>query len=166
MLSKKWPKFGQKGPFLNFPKKYENFIFFRLPKTRLSTKNYKILMNGLRKKCEKPTFLGILFQNANFGQFLAKMGETGFFFKKALGTFLSRLQALTTNFQKKVMNGFRETAWHPDEQMNERTWFLSSKYRFKQPKCIVLRTPKKPEKGQELTYPQQGLTFMFKSIEI
>ena len=32
---------------------------------------------------------------ANFGQFLAKMGETGFFFKKALGTFFLPLQALT-----------------------------------------------------------------------
>ena len=41
-----------------------------------------------------------------------------------------------------------------------------SKYRFKQPKCIALGTPKKPEKGQELTYPQQELIFMFKSIEI
>ena len=41
-----------------------------------------------------------------------------------------------------------------------------SKYRFKQPKCIVLGTPKKPEKGQELTYSQQEIIFMFKSIEI
>ena len=32
---------------------------------------------------------------ANFGQFLVKMGETGFFFKKALGTFFPPLQALT-----------------------------------------------------------------------
>ena len=32
---------------------------------------------------------------ANFGQFLAKMGKTVIFLKKALGTFLSRLQALT-----------------------------------------------------------------------
>ena len=31
---------------------------------------------------------------ANFAQFLAKMGETGFF-KKALGTFFLPLQALT-----------------------------------------------------------------------
>ena len=46
-------------------------------------------MNGLRKKCEKPQFFGIL------GQFLAKMGKTGIFFKKALGTFFSHLQALT-----------------------------------------------------------------------
>ena len=30
----------------------------------------------------------------NFGQFLAKMGETGFFFKKELGTFFLPLQAL------------------------------------------------------------------------
>ena len=37
---------------------------------------------------------------------------------------------------------------------------------FKQPKCIVLGTPKKPEKGQEWTYPRQALTVMFKSIEI
>ena len=29
-----------------------------------------------------------------------------------------------------------------------------AKYRFKQPKCIVLGTPKKPDKGQEWTYPQ------------
>ena len=32
---------------------------------------------------------------ANFGQFLAKMGKTGIFFKKALGTFFSQLQVLT-----------------------------------------------------------------------
>ena len=31
----------------------------------------------------------------HFGQFLAKMGETRIFFKKALGTFFSHLQALT-----------------------------------------------------------------------
>ena len=52
-------------------------------------------MNGLQKKCEKPPFLGILGQIANYGQFLAKMGKTGNFFKKELGTFFSRLQALT-----------------------------------------------------------------------
>ena len=33
-------------------------------------------------------------QMANFGQFLAKMGKTGFFFKKAFGTFFSLLKAL------------------------------------------------------------------------
>ena len=31
---------------------------------------------------------------ANFGQFLAKMGKTGIFFKKAFGTFFSLLKAL------------------------------------------------------------------------
>ena len=31
----------------------------------------------------------------NFQQFLAKMGKTGIFFKKALGTYFSQLQALT-----------------------------------------------------------------------
>ena len=52
-------------------------------------------MKGFLEKCEKPPFLDILGQNGNFGQFLAKMGETGFFFKKALGTFFPPLQALT-----------------------------------------------------------------------
>ena len=52
-------------------------------------------MNGLPKKCEKPPFLGILGQNGQFWKFLAKMGKTGIFFRKALGTFFSRLQALT-----------------------------------------------------------------------
>ena len=52
--------------------------------------------------------------------------------------------------------------WDVDKLKYEK-W---SKYRFKQPKSIVLGTPKKPEKGQEWTYPQQELTVMFKSIEI
>ena len=34
-LSKKWPKFGQKGPFLKFPIKCENVIFFPLQRLDL-----------------------------------------------------------------------------------------------------------------------------------
>ena len=34
-------------------------------------------MNGLRKKCEKPSFWAFWAKKANFGQFLAKMGEMG-----------------------------------------------------------------------------------------
>ena len=49
---------------------------------------------------------------ANFGQFLAKMGKMGIFLKKALGTFLPRLQALNNcKVSEKVMNGFQATAW-------------------------------------------------------
>ena len=33
------------------------------------------------------------------------------------------------------------------------------KIKIEQPKFIVLGTPKKPEKGQEWTYPPQELTF-------
>ena len=48
---------------------------------------------------------------ANFGQFLAKMGKTGFFSKKRLENFFRGYEfLLTAKFQKKVMNGFRETA--------------------------------------------------------
>ena len=49
-------------------------------------------MNGLQKKCEKTSIFWA--KMANFGQFLAKMGETEFFFKKAFGTFFSLLKAL------------------------------------------------------------------------
>ena len=59
---------------------------------------------------------------ANFGQFLAKMGKTGFYFKKVLGTFFSRLQALTNwNVSEKVMNGFQATTWRKDALTDVRT---------------------------------------------
>ena len=49
-------------------------------------------MNGLRKKCEKPPFFGILGQ---FWTVFGQNGQNGNFFKKALGTFFLHLQALT-----------------------------------------------------------------------
>ena len=52
-------------------------------------------MNGLRKNAKNLHFLEFLAKMDNFGQFLAKMGKTGIFFKKAPGTFFSRLQSLT-----------------------------------------------------------------------
>ena len=55
-------------------------------------------MNGLQKNAKNLHFWAFWAKMANFGQFLAKMGKTGIFFKKALGTFFSRLQALT-NFK-------------------------------------------------------------------
>ena len=42
-------------------------------------------MNGLRKKFEKPPFLAFWAKMANFGPFLAKMGQTRIFFKQARG---------------------------------------------------------------------------------
>ena len=43
----------------------------------------------------KPPFLGILGQNGQFWTVFGKNGQNGNFFKKALGKFFSRLQALT-----------------------------------------------------------------------
>ena len=63
--------------------------------TRLSTKNYQILMRRSRKKCQKPPFSSFLAKKGHFGQFLAKMAKTVKIIKKVLGTFFSRLQALT-----------------------------------------------------------------------
>ena len=52
-------------------------------------------MNRLQKNAKNLHFWAFWAKMANFGQFLAKMGKTGIFFKKALGTLFSRLQALT-----------------------------------------------------------------------
>ena len=68
-------------------------------------------MRGSGKKCKKPPFLGLLGQNGQFWKFLAKMGKTGIFFKKALGTFFSHLQAL---INCKVSEKSNATAWRTD----------------------------------------------------
>ena len=52
-------------------------------------------MKGFREKCENLHFWAFWAKMANLGQFLAKMGKTGIFFKKTLGKFFSHLQALT-----------------------------------------------------------------------
>ena len=53
-------------------------------------------MNGLRKKCEKPPFLGILGQNLQFWTVFGQNGQNGNFFQKsAWNIFFSHLQALT-----------------------------------------------------------------------
>ena len=78
-------------------------------------------MNGLRKNATNHHFLAFLTKKANFGQFLAKMGETGIFFKKALEIFFSRLQALTKcKVSEKVMNGFWENALRTYERTDRR----------------------------------------------
>ena len=59
-------------------------------------------MNGLQKNNNMKNlhFWAFCAKMANFGKFLAKMGKTEFF-KKALGTFLSQLQALTNCVSEK-----------------------------------------------------------------
>ena len=54
-------KKGQKGPFFNFPKKFENVI----PKTRHSTKiaNFN---EGISKKCKNVHFWAFWAKTANF----------------------------------------------------------------------------------------------------
>ena len=82
---------------------------------------------------------------------------------------------LTVKFHKKVMSGFRETAWRTNVRTNVRTnatpkvsttsWSRDqklSKYRFKQTKCIVLETPKKLEKGHFWIFPKNAKTSFFR----
>ena len=87
----KWPKLGQFWPkraIFEFSNKMWKRHFLSTPETRLSTKNYKILMNGLQKKNAKNLhFWEIESKMANFGNFLAKTSKTGIFLKKALVTF-------------------------------------------------------------------------------
>ena len=79
-------KFGQKGPFLNFPKNAKA-SFFRVQRLGLVKKNEQILMNGLRKKCEKPPFLGILVQNGQFWTVFGQNMQNRIFSKKRLEHF-------------------------------------------------------------------------------
>ena len=65
-------------------------------------------MNGLQKKNVKNLhFWAFCAKMVNLGQFFAKMGKRGNFQKSA---WKKCLKALTAKFQKKAMNGFRDTA--------------------------------------------------------
>ena len=77
-------------------------------------------MKGLQKNAKNLHFWAFWGKMANFGQFLAKMGKTANFSKKRLEHFSRAYKPkLTAKFQKKVMNGFQETASLTDEQTNE-----------------------------------------------
>ena len=71
-------------------------------------------MRGSRKKCEKSPFLVILGQNGQFWTVFGQNGKNGNFFQKSAWN-------ISEQFQKKVMNGFRETALRTDERTDERT---------------------------------------------
>ena len=72
----------------------------------------------MRNKFEKPQFWIFWAKMANFRQFLAKIGKTGFFSKKRSEHFSRAYKPqLTAKFQKKVMV-FEKLR---DERMNERT---------------------------------------------
>ena len=58
-LGQIWVNFGQKGPFLKFPKKCENVIFFD-SRDYASSKKLGKSDAWLTKKCEKPPFLVVL----------------------------------------------------------------------------------------------------------
>ena len=119
-----------KRAIFEFSQKIWKPHFFPTPKTRLSTKNSQILMSGLWKKCEKPPFLGILGQNGQFWTVFDQNGQNGNFFKKALGTFFSCLQALTNwKVSEKSNERFssnRVTYGRTDGHTYRRTWILRS----------------------------------------
>ena len=82
-LGQFWPK----RAIFEFSHKMRIHHFFSITKTRLSTTNLQILMNRLRKKAKNLHFWEFWPKMVNFGQFLAKMGKTGFFSKKRLEQF-------------------------------------------------------------------------------
>ena len=79
-------------------------------------------MNGLRKNAKKTSIFGHFGPNwPILDSFLPKWAKREFF-KKVLGKFLSRLEALTNcKVSEKVMNGFRGTALRTNERTDERT---------------------------------------------
>ena len=117
-------------------------------------------MNGLREKCEKPPFFGILGQEGQFWTVLGQNGRNGIFFKKALGTFLSRLQALTNcKVSEKSNEGIpRKRVAHgqTDKRTNGRTDRLTNegyitRLNNKKQACVaVVRRTTQISKGQDM----------------
>ena len=66
-------------------------------------------MNGLRKKCEKSPFFGILGQNGQFWKVFGQNGQTRIKEKHLEHFCRAYKPLLTAKFQKKLMNGFRAT---------------------------------------------------------
>ena len=95
-LGQIWVNFDQKGPFLKFPKKSENVIFFRLQRLCFEQKIRKIWCVVLKKNAKNLHFLSLWAKKAHFGQFLAKMAKTVKIIKKALGIFFLTFWTLTS----------------------------------------------------------------------
>ena len=89
-MTKFKPNLGQFWPkraIFEFSHKIRKRNFLSTPETRLSTKNYKILMNGLRKKCKNLHSWAFWAKRANFGSFWPKWAKREFFSKKRLENF-------------------------------------------------------------------------------
>ena len=81
-------------------------------------------MRSFRKNAKNPPFLGILGQK---GRFFSEKQKRHFFthffifqYKKSHFCRLSMFY-VTAKFQKKVTNGFRDSAWHTDGHTDGRT---------------------------------------------
>ena len=98
-----WPK----RAIFEFSHKMRKRIFFRLQRLGLVEKlpnSYEWIV----EKCKKTSIFGHFGPKGQFWTVFGQNGQNGNFFKKALGTFLPRLQALTNcKVSEKVMNGFR-----------------------------------------------------------
>ena len=98
-MAKFRPNLGQFWPkraIFEFSQKMRKRHFFSTPETRLSTKKIANYNERIAIKMRKTSIF------EHFGpkrpildSFWPKWAKRDFFFKKALGTFLSRLQALT-----------------------------------------------------------------------
>ena len=97
-------------------------FFFRLQRLGLVQKIGKFKWTDCEKNAKNLHFLAFWAKMANFEQFLAKMGKTGIFFKKALGTFFSRLQALTNCKVSEKSNERFPRKRVTNERTNERTY--------------------------------------------
>ena len=144
-------KMGETGFF--FKKAFGTF--FSLLKALINCKVSEKSNEGIPRKMRNTSIFG------HFGQkwpildsFLPKMGETGFFFKKALGKFFPPLHALTNcKVSEKIMHGFRETAW----RTNGRTdgGGLNSSFL----RINIRRTNKQARKGPRINLPTARTNF-------
>ena len=85
--------------------------FFSMLKALINCKVSEKSNEGIPRKIRKTSIFGHFGPKWQILEVFGQNGQNGNFFKKALGTFLSRLQALTNcKFSEKVINGFREKA--------------------------------------------------------
>ena len=96
---------------------------FPTPKTRISTQNQQILMNGLEKNVKNLNFWEFWAKMAKFCTVFGQNWQNGEFFQKSAWKIFLALTSPNElqSFRKKVMNGFRETASRTDERTDGRT---------------------------------------------
>ena len=119
ILDSFWPKWPKRW---KLSKKRKRYFFSTAGSKKLENSNERIS----RKMQETSVFGHFGPKRPILDSFWPKWAKRDFFFKKALGTFLSRLQALTNCKVSEKSNEGIPRKRVTNRRTNERTWFLRS----------------------------------------